>query len=228
MCCGMWLWRTGHQLPANKQLKSQKAFTFAAKWCVTSARCGCEWGESGSAEIKEEKEKGKSIATAKNMNSAKTMLNISPKMSNRVASDKKELEKYVKMFSTKAVQAIVQSRLGDKIQTFSNPRSLSNDWVRYIFISFFLSILIAQFKLRHCHRRRCASSGELITRILRLVPSIRFHNSSRCAFSVIVGSLKFFCFYITNSTPRMASPCVLVSIFIYIASRCIQHSTTSE
>lgn len=63
------------------------------------------------------------------MNSAKTMVNVSPKMSNRVASDKRELEKYVKMFSTKAVQAIVQSRLGDKIQTISNPRSLSNDWV---------------------------------------------------------------------------------------------------
>lgn len=63
------------------------------------------------------------------MNSTKTMVNISPKMSNRVASDKKELEKYVKMFSTKVVQAIVQSRLGDKIQTFSNSRSLSNDWV---------------------------------------------------------------------------------------------------
>lgn len=75
------------------------------------------------------------------MNSAKTMVNVSPKMSNRVTSDKRELEKYVKMFSTKAVQAIVQSRLGDKIQTISNPRSLSNDWVSesdlYWFLSFF-------------------------------------------------------------------------------------------
>lgn len=67
------------------------------------------------------------------MSSAKTMVNVSPKMSNRVANDKRELEKYVKMFGTKAVQAIVQSRLGDKIQTFSNPRSLSNDWVSAIF-----------------------------------------------------------------------------------------------
>lgn len=77
------------------------------------------------------------------MNSAKTMVNVSPKMSNRVASDKRELEKYVKMFSTKAVQAIVQSRLGDKIQTISNPRSLSNDWVSelglFVLLSFFLS-----------------------------------------------------------------------------------------
>lgn len=62
------------------------------------------------------------------MNSAKTMVNVSPKMSNRDAIER-ELEKFVKMFSTKAVQAIVQSRLGDKMQTFSNPRSLSNDWV---------------------------------------------------------------------------------------------------
>lgn len=62
------------------------------------------------------------------MNSAKTMVNVSPKMSNRDAVER-ELEKFVKMFSTKAVQAIVQSRLGDKMQTFSNPRSLSNDWV---------------------------------------------------------------------------------------------------
>lgn len=68
------------------------------------------------------------------MSSAKTMVNVSPKMSNRGASDKRELEKYVKMFGTKAVQAIVQSRLGDKIQTFSNPRSLSNDWVSEITI----------------------------------------------------------------------------------------------
>lgn len=62
------------------------------------------------------------------MNSAKTMVNVSPKMSNRDAVER-ELEKFVKMFSMKAVQAIVQSRLGDKMQTFSNPRSLSNDWV---------------------------------------------------------------------------------------------------
>lgn len=62
------------------------------------------------------------------MNTAKTMVNVSPKMSNREAIER-ELEKFVKMFSTKAVQAIVQSRLGDKMQTFSNPRSLSNDWV---------------------------------------------------------------------------------------------------
>lgn len=77
------------------------------------------------------------------MNSTKTMVNISPKMSNRVASDKKELEKYVKMFSTKVVQAIVQSRLGDKIQTFSNSRSLSNDWVSIS--HFFLFLMNFQY-----------------------------------------------------------------------------------
>lgn len=58
------------------------------------------------------------------MNSAKTMVNVSPKMSNQ-----KEVERFVKMFSMKAVQAIVQSRLGDRMQTFSNPQSLQNDWV---------------------------------------------------------------------------------------------------
>lgn len=70
------------------------------------------------------------------MNTAKTMVNVSPKMSNRDAIER-ELEKFVKMFSTKAVQAIVQSRLGDKMQTFSNPRSLSNDWVSLNCITFF-------------------------------------------------------------------------------------------
>lgn len=62
------------------------------------------------------------------MNSAKTMVNVSPKMSNRDAIQK-EVERFVKMFSMKAVQAIVQSRLGDRMQTFSNPQSLQNDWV---------------------------------------------------------------------------------------------------
>lgn len=57
--------------------------------------------------------------------------NASPKMANRFMSDKKELEKYLKVFSQKTVQAIVQARLGEKIQTFSNPRSLSNDWVSF-------------------------------------------------------------------------------------------------
>lgn len=63
------------------------------------------------------------------MNTAKTMVNVSPKMSNRDSTIERDLERFVKMFSTKAVQAIVQSRLGDKMQTFSNPRSLSYDWV---------------------------------------------------------------------------------------------------
>lgn len=63
------------------------------------------------------------------MSTTKTMVNVSPKLSTRTNSDRRELEKYLKMFSMKAVQAIVQSRLGEKSQTFSNPRSLSNDWV---------------------------------------------------------------------------------------------------
>lgn len=77
------------------------------------------------------------------MNTAKTMVNVSPKMSNRDAIER-ELEKFVKMFSTKAVQAIVQSRLGDKMQTFSNPRSLSNDWVSGRFS-------IIKFRVHHFH-----------------------------------------------------------------------------
>lgn len=77
------------------------------------------------------------------MNSAKTMVNVSPKMSNRDAIER-ELEKFVKMFSTKAVQAIVQSRLGDKMQTFSNPRSLSNDWVSLNCITFFWKIFFIE------------------------------------------------------------------------------------
>lgn len=77
------------------------------------------------------------------MSSAKTVVNISPKMSNRVGSDKKELEKYVKMFSSKAVQIIVQSRLGEKIQTQTNPQSMPNDWVRHTIL--FLSYIIIFF-----------------------------------------------------------------------------------
>lgn len=64
------------------------------------------------------------------MNANKTLSNnASPKMANRFLADKKELEKYLKMFCQKIVQTIVLSRLGEKIQTFSNPRSLPNDWV---------------------------------------------------------------------------------------------------
>lgn len=64
------------------------------------------------------------------MNVNKTVSNnASPKMANRFTTDKKELEKYLKVFCQKIVQVIVQSRLGEKIQTFGNPRSLSNDWV---------------------------------------------------------------------------------------------------
>lgn len=64
------------------------------------------------------------------MNVNKTIVNnASPKMANRFMSDKKELEKYLKVFCQKIAQVIVQSRLGEKIQTYSNPKSLSNDWV---------------------------------------------------------------------------------------------------
>lgn len=128
------------------------------------------------------------------MNAAKTMLNISPKMSNRVVSDKKELEKYVKMFSTKAVQVIVQSRLGDKIQTFSNPRSLSNDWVRqeenYYFRFFFIILrLIAVFKLRHRWRRCASTSEKLITRIFSAVDGFKICRALRS--NVLFGSWSF-------------------------------------
>lgn len=63
------------------------------------------------------------------MSTTKTMITNSPKLPNRMAQDKREIEKYLKVFCSKAAQVIVQSRLGEKCQTFSNPRSLSNDWV---------------------------------------------------------------------------------------------------
>lgn len=49
--------------------------------------------------------------------------------------DRRELEKFTKFLVLKATQVIVQSRLGEKIQTSSNPISSSSDW-----FTFYLSI----------------------------------------------------------------------------------------
>lgn len=87
------------------------------------------------------------------MSTTKTILTNSPKLPNRMAQDKREIEKYLKVFCSKAAQVIVQSRLGEKIQTFSNPRSLSNDWVSgqcsHIFIVFILYSIYFTFSVSH-------------------------------------------------------------------------------
>uniref|UniRef100_A0A182MLQ5 Uncharacterized protein n=1 Tax=Anopheles culicifacies TaxID=139723 RepID=A0A182MLQ5_9DIPT len=42
--------------------------------------------------------------------------------------DRNSLEKYIRQLAMKAAQIIVQSRLGEKIATESNPNSTSSDW----------------------------------------------------------------------------------------------------
>lgn len=41
----------------------------------------------------------------------------------------KDIERYVKFFTLKSVQVVVQSRLGKKIKTDSKPFSTGTDWV---------------------------------------------------------------------------------------------------
>lgn len=48
---------------------------------------------------------------------------------NKLSSqDKRDIEKFIKFLALKSAQVIVQSRLGEKIKTQSNPYS-SSDWV---------------------------------------------------------------------------------------------------
>lgn len=51
--------------------------------------------------------------------------------------DKNEIEKFMKFLALKYAQVIVQSRLGEKIQTACNPlpRSTGSDWVSYQIVS---------------------------------------------------------------------------------------------
>ncbi|XP_077994292.1 autophagy-related protein 13-like isoform X1 [Glandiceps talaboti] len=44
------------------------------------------------------------------------------------AQDKKDLDKFTKFLTLKSIQVIVQSRLGDKINTKSKPQSTGSDW----------------------------------------------------------------------------------------------------
>ena len=45
------------------------------------------------------------------------------------ASDKKDLDKFTKYLVFKCIQVIVQSRLGEKLQTDSKAFSSGSDWV---------------------------------------------------------------------------------------------------
>jgi autophagy-related protein 13 len=47
------------------------------------------------------------------------------------SSDKKDLEKYSKYLVFKSIQVIVQSRLGERLQTDSKAFSSGSDWVIY-------------------------------------------------------------------------------------------------
>lgn len=50
--------------------------------------------------------------------------------------DKKELDKFTKFLALKAAQIIVQSRLGEKIQTQGKPYTSGADWVSIMFFLF--------------------------------------------------------------------------------------------
>jgi hypothetical protein len=50
--------------------------------------------------------------------------------------DKKDLDKFTKFLALKAAQRIVQSRLGEKVQTKCKPHSSGTDWVSEIIIFF--------------------------------------------------------------------------------------------
>jgi autophagy-related protein 13 len=57
--------------------------------------------------------------------------------------DKKDLDKFTKFLALKAAQIIVQSRLGEKVQTKCKPHSSGTDWVSstiYCEVSFSLSM----------------------------------------------------------------------------------------
>lgn len=45
--------------------------------------------------------------------------------------ERRELDKYIKFFSAKSVQAIIQSRLGERIHSRCKVQSSGNDWVSW-------------------------------------------------------------------------------------------------
>jgi hypothetical protein len=55
--------------------------------------------------------------------------NMASTASRLSAQDRKDLEKFTKYLVYKCVQVIVQSRLGEKMQSISSPFSSSSDWV---------------------------------------------------------------------------------------------------
>ncbi|KFB48332.1 AGAP005715-PA-like protein [Anopheles sinensis] len=51
------------------------------------------------------------------------------------SQDRSNLEKYIRQLAMKSAQIIVQSRLGEKISTESNPNSTTTDWEAKIFLA---------------------------------------------------------------------------------------------
>ncbi|KAK6628895.1 autophagy protein 13 [Polyplax serrata] len=63
------------------------------------------------------------------------------------AQDKKDLDKFTKFLALKAAQIIVQSRLGEKVQTQCKPHSSGADWSftflkRSLKVSFTASVIL--------------------------------------------------------------------------------------
>lgn len=56
------------------------------------------------------------------------MVEMAEKFKNREDQEERDLKKYLKFLSLKAIQVIVQSRLGEKIHTKSKPNSMGQDW----------------------------------------------------------------------------------------------------
>lgn len=47
----------------------------------------------------------------------------------RFSATEKDVEKFIKFLALKSAQVVVQSRLGEKLQTHCNPQASGNDWV---------------------------------------------------------------------------------------------------
>lgn len=63
------------------------------------------------------------------------------------AQDKKDLDKFTKFLALKAAQIIIQSRLGEKVQTQCKPHSSGADWVSlFSFLSNLICSCKADFK----------------------------------------------------------------------------------
>lgn len=58
--------------------------------------------------------------------------------------EKKELEKFIKFLALKCTQVIVQSRLGEKIQTYSSQHTSGNDWVSVLYTMYYNKICFSK------------------------------------------------------------------------------------